>query len=62
MTGMPRFIVGEPQNIPIWGQDMVPFYPLVDTETGEQFGELLYRYRNDAKEAATRYNMTLDGE
>lgn len=51
-----RIIVGEPETFP----DVdVSFYPLIDTDTGERFGDLLFRYHNDAREAATRYNMTL---
>lgn len=47
-----RYIVGEPRNV-----EGVDFHPVIDTETGKQYGHLLYRYPDHASEAAQRQNM-----
>lgn len=51
-----RFYVGESKPQYIWGVGLTDFYPLIDSETGEPFGDILYRYRQDAEKTAARYN------
>lgn len=51
-----RYTVGEPRDEYIWGNGATPFFPIIDTETGQQFGDALYRYKEDAESAAATYN------
>lgn len=52
-----KFAVGEPTPVPMIGEGYVPFYPIVDAETGEHVTCFpSFRYREDAESEVARYN------
>lgn len=59
---MSTWTVGDPIGVAIPGNDeLVPFYPIVDTRTGEtETAFPLYRAREDAERAAREYSNYLN--